>query len=60
MLKVHDFTFSSGRRGELPVCGNTRQPGPRGIPQLVITKGLRLEGIFVADHMPGARKPCES
>ena len=32
---------------------NTRQPGPRGIPQLVISKGLRLEGIFVADYLPG-------
>lgn len=31
---------------------NTLQPGPRGIPQLVISKGLRLEGIFVADYMP--------
>jgi NADPH-dependent curcumin reductase CurA len=32
---------------------NTRQPGPRGIPQLVISKGLRVEGIFVADFLPG-------
>jgi NADPH-dependent curcumin reductase CurA len=27
-------------------------PGPRGIPQLVINKALRLEGFLTADLMP--------
>jgi NADPH-dependent curcumin reductase CurA len=50
------------RRGRIVCCGaageyedqvdDAPRPGPRGVPQLLINKSLRMEGFVTADFLP--------
>ncbi len=53
-------------RGRIVCCGNLSQyntdkpaPGPAGVPGLIVTKRLRMEGFVVLDHL-GARAEAEA